>query len=83
MRPVLIALVLALVTAFAMPAAGLSPTIAPSSMPGDASGMSCDPETAPFNECGFNCMPGPNYYLCNNAVQLGACVMLTLHGRVC
>ena len=43
----------------------------------------CDPQTSPFNECGFNCQPGSGYYLCNNVVEIGACVMLTLHQRPC
>lgn len=44
----------------------------------------CDPDTAPFNECGSECNPDvPTYTLCNNVIVIGACVMLTVHGRAC
>ncbi len=72
MRPTLIvALVVLSALALAVPASA-----GPSS-------SGCDPNTAPFNECGFNCMPGSGYAYCNNAVQIGACVMLTLRGIAC
>ena len=53
-----------------------------SAAPGSSS--PCDPDTAPFNECGSECNPDvPTYTLCNNVIVIGACVMLTVHGRSC
>jgi hypothetical protein len=47
----------------------------------EAAATPCDPDTLIFNECGFNCQP--NDAVCQNAVRVGACVMLTVHNRVC